>query len=74
MTFFNHHFMIIFLDIAVSYCSKFYYQLCTFHTVNNYIPLVFFIFPSKETIVYERALKGLIDICDSKLFLSIRMI
>ncbi|CAI6359480.1 unnamed protein product [Macrosiphum euphorbiae] len=59
----------IFMDGTFSYCPKYFYQLFTIHTVNNlhYIPLIFFLLPSKESIVYERALKALIDICESKL-------
>lgn len=46
----------IFMDGIFSYCPKYIYQLFTIHTdhtVNNghYIPLVFFLLPSKETIV-----------------------
>lgn len=57
------------MDGTFSYCPKYFYQLFTIHTVNNghYIPLIFFLLPSKQFIVYERALKALIDICESKL-------
>jgi len=50
----------IFMDGNFFYCPKYFYQLFTIHTVNNgyYIPLIFFLLPSKESIVYERALKA----------------
>lgn len=55
-----------YVDGTFEYCTKFFSQLFTIHTIENghYIPLVFILLPNKLTQTYAEAFKCLKSLCD----------
>lgn len=55
----------IFVDGTFKSCPKLFYQLFTIHGVlnNNYIPLVYFLLPSKSANCYTYAFQHLVEEC-----------
>jgi len=53
----------IFIDGTYKSCPKLFYQLFTIHGVlnNNYIPLVYFLLPSKSANCYTYAFQHLVE-------------